>query len=282
MIRLDPSAPPLWRHDGTVQFGFPARAQLSRRDRWTDAALTALEAGTTRSALRALVRLHGGRDRDADDLVSHLSSALVHRRRTAPLIVQVADDLPAAAVRAVLAALPARTPRIDWAGPATHRVPAGSRVLLLAAHRVDPRRAVDLMRHDIVHLPLVLDGSAATIGPVIAPGTTACLSCLDATLRDEDPAWPLIAAQLLARPRPDVDVALAAEAGRAARHVLSGPIGPVSRSLHLRVDSLQRAWRTHRPSADCRCRSLGGIATATAPIALARATSSPTTFARLA
>ena len=200
----------------------------------------------------------------------------------APLIVQVADDLPAAAVRAVLAALPARTPRIDWAGPATHRVPAGSRVLLLAAHRVDPRRAVDLMRHDIVHLPLVLDGSAATIGPVIAPGTTACLSCLDATLRDEDPAWPLIAAQLLARPRPDVDVALAAEAGRAARHVLSGPIGPVSRSLHLRVDSLQRAWRTHRPSADCRCRSLGGIATATAPIALARATSSPTTFARLA
>ena len=255
MIRLDPSAPPLWRHDGTVQFGSPAQAHLAHRHRWTDPALAALESGTSRAALRALIRVHGGRDRDA-------------------------DDLPAAAVRAVLAALPARTPRVDWAGSATHPAPPGSRVLLLAAHRVDPRRAVDLMRHDVVHLPLVLDGSAATVGPVIAPGATACLSCLDATRRQDDPSWPLVAAQLLARPRPAIDVTLAAEAARAARHLLSGRIDPVTRSLHLRVDSLQRAWRTHRPSADCRCRSLEGTATVSAPIVLARATSSPTAFAR--
>lgn len=280
MIRLDPSAPPLWRHDGTVQFGSPARAHLTHRHRWTDPALAALESGTSRAALRALIRVHGGRDRDADDLVSQLSPALVRRRRTPPIALQVADDLPAAAVRAVLAALPARTPRVDWAGPATHPAPPGSRVLLLAAHRVDPRRAVDLMRHDVVHLPLVLDGSAATVGPVIAPGATACLSCLDATRRQDDPSWPLVAAQLLARSRPAIDMALAAEAARAARHLLSGRIDPVTRSLHLRVDSLQRAWRTHRPSADCRCRSLEGTATVSAPIVLARATSSPTAFAR--
>lgn len=280
MLRLDASAPPLWRHDGTVQFGSPARVHLADRHPWTDRALTSLEAGTSRAALRALVRVHGGRDRDADDLLALLAPALARRRRSPPLALQVADDLPASVVRAVLAALPARTPRLDWAGPATHPAPAGARVVLLAARRVDPRRAVDLVRHDVVHLPFVLDGSTATIGPVVAPGVTACLSCLDAGRRRDDPAWPLIAAQLLARPRPDVDVALAAEAARAARHLLSGPIDSVTRSLHLRVDSLRRAWRTHRPSADCRCRSLAESATASAPIDLVPATSSPTAFAR--
>ena len=280
MLRLDPSAPPLWRDDGTVQFGSPARAHLAAREPWTDAALAALEAGTSRAALRAVVRVHGGADGDADDLVARLSRALVRRRRTPALIVQVADDLPASAVRAVLAALPARTPRVDWAGASTHATPTGARVLLLAAHRVDPRRAVPLVRDDVVHLPLVLSGSAATVGPVIAPGVTACLNCLDATRRREDPSWPLVAAQLLARPRTDIDVALAAEAARAARQLLSGRVDPVTRSLHLRVDSLQRAWRTHRPSADCRCRSLGESETATVPIDPALGTSSPTACAR--
>lgn len=282
MLRLDPSAPPLWRDDATVQFGFPARAHLDDAAPWMDAALTALETGTSRAALRALVRLHGGADRDADDMIARLSPVLARRRRTPPLQVQVADDLPGSAVRAVLAALPPRTRRVDWAGRATPPVPPGTRVLLLAAYRVDPRRAVDLVRNDIVHLPLVLDGVSADVGPLIAPGHTACLSCADAERRGDDPSWPLIAAQLLARPRPVIDAALAAEAGRAARHLLSGPIDEATRSLHLRADSLRRVWRMHRPSADCRCRSLEGSATESSPIDRAPATSSPTGSARLA
>ncbi len=93
---------------------------------------------------------------------------------------------------------------------------------------------------DVVHLPVVLSATTATVGPVIAPGLTACLSCLDATRRREDASWPLIAAQLLARAQPDTDVTLAAEAARAARHLVSGRIDSVTRSLELRADSLQR------------------------------------------
>jgi bacteriocin biosynthesis cyclodehydratase domain-containing protein len=224
--------------------------------------------------------MRGGTDAQADDLIASVSPALVRRRRTPALVVQVADDLPATAVHAVLAALPARTPRLDWAGRASLPAPAGARVLLLAAHRVDPRRAVELVRHDVVHLPLVLSGSAATVGPIVAPGRTACLNCLDARRRREDPSWPLIAAQLLARPKPAIDVAFAAEAARAARHLVSDRIDPLTRSLHLRADSLQRAWHTHLPSEDCCCRSLEGNATASAPIDLGPATNSPTVFAR--
>ncbi|MDF2920853.1 MAG: cyclodehydratase, partial [Microbacterium sp.] len=181
MIRLDQAAPPLFRSDGTVQFGAPARARVEYSAPWVERAIDALEAGTTRSELRALARLHRApnADADADALLTTLSPALVRSRRPGTFVVQTADDLPPAAVRAVLAALPARSRLVAWAGADTAPVAAGSRVVLLAAHRVDPRRASALLREGVVHLPLVLDGASATIGPVVHPGRTACLSCLD-------------------------------------------------------------------------------------------------------
>jgi len=276
MIRLDPAAPPLFRTDGTVQFGVPARAQLDVSAPWIESAVTALEAGTTRSALRALARLHRARDVDADALLTRLAPALVRARGRATLVLQTADDLPVSAVQAVRAALPSRSQVVAWAGPDTSPVAADARVVLLAAHRVDPRRTAGLVREGVVHLPLVLDGASARIGPVVRPGRSACLSCLDATAHRLDPSWPLLAAQLLARRVPDVNPALAAEAGRAARHLLSGRLEGPSRSLHLRVDSIRRVWEVHQPSEDCRCRSLEGNATALDPLGHDLAPSSPT------
>jgi len=282
MIRLDQAAPPLYRADGTLQFGVPARTHLDEVTPWVEKAVACLEAGTTRAALRALARLHQARDADADALITRLAPVLARPRRTGAFVLQTADDLPSSAVQAVLAALPARAAVAPWAGDDTGPVRPGDRVILLAAHRVDPRRTSRLVRDGVVHLPLVLDGSSARIGPAVHPGRTACLSCLDATAHRADPSWPLLAAQLLARPSATTDPALAAEAGRAARHLLSGPPGIPSRSLHLRADSIRRAWEAHHPSADCRCRSLEGNATAPVPTARDPAPSSPRACAPLA
>ena len=281
MIRLDPAAPPLYRADGTVQFGVPARAILDPAAPWVGAAVEALETGTTRSELRALARLHRAADTDADALLRDLAPALRRPRRGGAFVVQTADDLPSSAVRAVLAALPARTEVVAWAGTDTVPVAGDCRVVLLAAHRVDPRRSATLLREDVVHVPLVLDGASARIGPVVHPGRTACLSCLDATAHRLDESWPLLAAQLLARPCTTVDVALAAEAGRAARHLLTARSRVPSRSLRLRADSIRRVWEEHHPSADCRCRSLEGNGTAHDPPAPVREPSSATENARL-
>lgn len=266
MIRLDPAAPPLWRADGSVQFGAPALARLTSSAAWTDAVVDALETGITPGALRALVRVHRGSDADVESLLAHVSPVL-RRRDRATVVVQSADDLPRSALDAVLAALPPRTRVVPWAGSATEDLPRGARVILLAAHRVDPRRASAYVRDDVLHLPLVLAGSRARVGPVVAPGRSACLACLDAHARHDDAQWPALAAQLLARPRPDVNTALAAEAGRAARALLSAPVDETTRSLLLRADSYRRVWEMHRPSADCQCRSHGESATANAPSA---------------
>ncbi len=265
MIRLDSSAPPLWRDDGRVQFGAPAVAFAPVIAPWVDPVVASLVSGTTHAEVRALSLLHGAGPGDSDALLEAIGPALAPRRRENAIAVQVIDDLPERITRAVLAALPARARVLPWSGAAEPPVPASTRVVLLAAHRVDPRRANGLMRDDVTHVPLVLDGSSAVIGPVVVPGRTACLACLDAARRRDDPQWPTVSAQLLGRPRPAVDIALAAEAGRAARFLLSAPIGATSRSLRLRADSLRRAWTLHRPSEDCRCRSLEGSATASAP-----------------
>lgn len=281
MIRLDSSAPPLWRDDGRVQFGAPAVARAPFIAAWVDVVVAALVTGTTRAEVRGLARLHGAADGEGDALLDAIAPALAGRRRDAPIAVQVADDLPPRAARAVLAALPPRASILPWAGAAGPRVPPGTRVVLLAAYRVDPRRAAGLVRDDVAHIPLTLDGGGATVGPVVVPGRTACLACLDADRHRDDAQWPTIAAQLLGRPRPEVDVALAAEAGRAARFLLSAPTEPTTRSLRLRADSFQRAWETHRPSEDCQCRSPGGSETETAPSAPGLETSSPTVSAPL-
>jgi len=274
MLRLSPSAPPLWRDDDRLQFGADGAVVIDAVASWIEPAVQALEDGTSRPALRALVRLHGGADDDADAFLGRLAPVLVPTASSVPTVLQVSDDLAPPTVRAVLAGLPRGTAVRPWAGRRSEPVRPGSRVVLLGAHRVDPRRTVRLIADDIVHVPLAVDGARATVGPVVVPGQTACLVCLDASARAADPSWPLIAAQLLARARPRVDTAFAAEAGRAAAHLLSRPVEPPSSaSLHLRVDALRRSWRRHLPSADCRCRSLEGSATASARSDRARVTS---------
>ncbi len=265
MLRLDPSAPPLWRDERTVQFGAEGRARFRVTAAWQNVAIDALSTGTTREAVRALGRLYGRGDDDADALLAYLAPALAEPPHDPALSLQVADDLPVSVVRAVRVGLPSSHEVIPWAGAATPAPAAGRTVVLLGAFRVDPRRAAALMRDDVPHLPLVLDPARATIGPLVVPGVTACLCCLDAAALARDEDWPVLAAQLLARPRPVVDLGFATEAARAARHVLSGRSASPERSLHLRAATPRRTWRRHRPSADCRCRSLEGSATGRAP-----------------
>ena len=43
-----------------------------------------------------------------------------------------------------------------------------------------------------VHLPVVLDHDRAHVGPLVVPGHSACLACLDAHLARWNPAWPAL------------------------------------------------------------------------------------------
>ncbi len=106
----------------------------------------------------------------------------------------------------------------------------------------------------------------AVIGPLVVPGQTACLRCLDAFHSEEDPSWALLVeqyARAVSSDRADgipepVDPALATIAvGWAARDVSAYLEGgtPTTWSSTVRLapelDTIEsRSWPTHP---DCGC-----------------------------
>ncbi len=63
----------------------------------------------------------------------------------------------------------------------------------------DPELADDLLGDGLPHLPVAVSGDAARVGPLVLPGLTACLWCLDRRSCDADAAWPALADQLRLR-----------------------------------------------------------------------------------
>lgn len=88
----------------------------------------------------------------------------------------------------------------------------------------DPVERDRLQRSGTPHLLVGLRELTGFVGPLVLPGETPCLRCLDLIRTDRDPAWPMLAAQL-GRPGPAAcDVVLAAAtaalgAGQALAHL---------------------------------------------------------------
>ena len=78
---------------------------------------------------------------------------------------------------------------------------------------LNPSLAEELVRAGVPHLLATVRETTGIVGPMVVPGVSACLRCLDLHRADRDPSWPLLAAQLATESRrPAVqacDVALA-------------------------------------------------------------------------
>jgi hypothetical protein len=134
--------------------------------------------------------------------------------------------------------------------------------VLVGRHPLELRAG--LMRGQIPHLAALADEAIGIVGPLVIPGRTACLRCLDLTRTDRDPAWPLILAQLAGRKADPLacDAPLAAAvAAQAAAQVLAfidrpAAAGAVTNgTLELVLPGWQwrrRTWPRHR---DCSCGS---------------------------
>jgi bacteriocin biosynthesis cyclodehydratase domain-containing protein len=96
--------------------------------------------------------------------------------------------------------------------------------LAIVTGRAGPGLRAWLMRARVPHLAAAAEEAIGIVGPLVRPGETACLRCLDITRASLDPAWPLILAQLADREAepPACDAALAAAvAGQAAAQALA-------------------------------------------------------------
>ncbi len=288
MLRLAPSHVPLWRSPTSVQFGADAVVRVDDIAPWQERLLDALVDGIP-DAMAIPLAENLGADRDAAErFLERIRPALVDGSPRPP---RVALELPeklsheegATFARALFSSgLDVDVRRWSHDG---HRVP-----VVVVAHRLlDPRRVAQLIRADIVHLPVELSGDRVTVGPLVVPGRTACEACRHAHRRDADSAWPVIAAQLLSRAPTPTDPALLQESALLAARMLRGasPVEPpdgrqhdVSHSVSVSSSSVRRTWRAHRPHAECLCRSPEGTASAAALDAPLPEPTTATVFAR--
>jgi hypothetical protein len=191
----------------------------------------------------------------------------------------IASFLTASGIGMVISA--GRTPG-TWAArgapPATvPPPPAGMAGPVAASRRPDLVILADIYRRElpeilrqggVPHLAAAASEAIGVVGPLVLPGRTACLRCLDLTRAERDPAWPLILAQLTgggADPPACDTVLAAAVATQAAAQALGFVDRPASASavtngtLELVLPDWQwrrRSWAQHDR---CGCGRRGGL-----------------------
>ncbi len=227
VYQLDPAVPRVWRSPHALQFGVERpRLILDPLDAAGERMVSALAGGVAIGALRLIARSAGADPAAADALVARLE----------PVLARETDDAHAPARDAIVV--------LDGTGPTAARIlgllreagvdarsglhaddPAvddAAVAIVVGSYAVAPHRHQRWLRRDIPHLAVVFGDAGATVGPLVLPGETACLRCLDLHRRDQDPAWPALAAQLHTRPAPgESEMVCGAVASAAATVVLA-------------------------------------------------------------
>ncbi|MDR8412770.1 ThiF family adenylyltransferase [Nonomuraea sp. 3-1Str] len=143
-----------------------------------------------------------------------------------------------------------------YLGDGTHRPDL---VILAPVEPLDLLLVNELAELGIPHLLVSAFEGHGSVGPLVLPGRTACLHCLDLTRRDRDPGWAMVTARLGGYPPGEVacDTTLATVVAAAATgHALAHLDGHASAVTNSTAD-VTPDWRwgstPWTPHPECRC-----------------------------
>lgn len=149
-------------------------------------------------------------------------------------------------------------------------------VVLAPDDAVDRSLGAQLVRDGVAHLVAGVHEIRGVVGPLVIPGVTSCLRCLDLHRGSRDPDWPTMmqAMRTSNLPTRAVDVVLASTvAGIAALHVLAflderlPPSVDGTIELLLPFGVARRRTRAAHPGCGCQWSHLVGTESATEPVA---------------
>ena len=202
-LALDPALPVLLRPDGAIQVGWsPRRGVLLRPpEGLSPAALVGLLSSLPMPT-PALLRLAAIRGlAEPDDLLSMLGSLQkrgvlreVGGADGRSLSIRVHGDGPLSSL--IADGLRCSGARVSVTSHGNAFVAGADLVVLADALATDPRLLRDLHTARVPHLPVRVRDGTGFVGPLVIPGVTSCLSCVDRYRTDRDPAWPAVAVQL--------------------------------------------------------------------------------------
>jgi len=122
--------------------------------------------------------------------------AVLGRRARRRVVVSGTGGLPTVLVQAMRQAGVGHVLTGRYADDAPTGVTAPDLVVLVGVGALDAEAGSRWRRGRVPHLPVVLHGTCAEVGPLVVPGAGPCLRCLDLTRADHDPGWPAVLAQL--------------------------------------------------------------------------------------
>lgn len=253
VLRLDSRRPLLWRDPTTLQIGAdPVLAVLDDVDDGGLRLVESLVVGVTRARLHQLGEHLGVRGERVDALVAALTDALTASdpapAAAEPLAV-VGRGVGAERVAAVLAE--AGHP-VSLLAPGEALPRARRAAVLVSTHVVDPHEHARWLRRDVPHLPIVFGEVAVTVGPLVMPGASPCLVCVERQRARRDPARSALAAQLWGTPAAAETPTLALEAAVVARGMLRSR--STATSVRLDAETATRTTLAWQRDDDCTCR----------------------------
>jgi bacteriocin biosynthesis cyclodehydratase domain-containing protein len=211
----------------------------------------------------AFVRVHGA-GRTGACVASFLAASGVgHVACTDPEPAEPGDLAPAGLIRADLG-----SPRQDGAARAVLRAAPEVRThddgavpdLVVLTGPALPDLIDGLVRDRVPHLAARTGEAIGVVGPLVRPGSSACLRCVDLRKTEGDPAWPKILAQAtFGRVRPQAcDTVLAATtAALACAQALAfldrTPLATASGTLEVVLPDWRWRRRTWPPHPACAC-----------------------------
>jgi bacteriocin biosynthesis cyclodehydratase domain-containing protein len=160
---------------------------------------------------------------------------------------------------ATAAALARLRPHARTGPPPQRAVP--DLVVLADAGTPDPVHVARLHAAGTAHLLVRVRDGVGVVGPLVLPGRTTCLGCLEIERCAREPAWTAAAAQLVGVPGRAAPACVAATVGLATAQALVALDGPDSAAgppvldatLELDMDAGTIVRRTWAPHPDCRC-----------------------------
>ena len=277
LVHLDPAYPPLWRDGEPLQFGAESVLRVTVHSAWVERLISRLRRGIRATSFDVIAHGLGAPRDEARALLERLQPLL---KEVAPPLgsvwvdaIGLADSRPEARMRLALEETGFRITPQDAADAVAVVLVQGAVAAAQLRHH---------LRDDTAHLPVGFEPGALTVGPLVIPGRTPCLSCRDGHERDRDAAWPLVHAQLIGDGSAPPTTAGVAEAAGLIARLLGEPALDTGRWVRVGADG-RRVWRSATFHEECRCRapsSRSPRGTATGRAASDPGTTSRTAFAR--
>lgn len=258
MVRLRPTARPVRRGAGEVQFGLSPDSGIvlaGLTDPETELLLSLAKTSGTGRDVSLAQRFGVSLDR-VEELVTALRG---HGLLMAPTDASPERHIVTVCGRGTvvdrLRAELASDDLVELTAPDTE---PGSSVMnlavLCARDAIAPDEGRVWQRAGTPHLPVVLRDAEVVIGPLVLPGRSPCLRCLDLHRRDRDSAWPRILTQLSSPPG---DLVHAVNAPPAQASVISSLVHLMALESLTSNALTGVSWQVSLPWPDMRPRTWG-------------------------